>query len=561
MSANDHEEIRQQQEKWEHEIVSLVAARWPERKEVFKNTSDIGIQRIYTPADVPDVDYLRDLGFPGSYPFTRGVHPTGYRGRYWTRRQVAGYHTAVETNERLKYLTEHGQSGLNVVFDMPTHFGLDSDAPLAAGEVGKEGVAIDSLRDMEDLFEGIELDKVSTSLITGGSVLFSMYLALADKRGIPYENLRGTLQNDMLLFTHSCNIFVMPIEGMLRLLGDVFEFCARRVPKWWPLNIAGYNNREAGASAVQEIGFSLASAIAYIELFMERGLDIDEIAPRISLFLSAHNDFFEEIAKYRAMRRMWARLMKERFGAKSPFSMAMRFHTQTAGSTLTAEQPYNNIVRTTIQALAAVLGGTNSLHTNSFDEAFSLPTEEAAQIALRTQQIIAEESGVTNTVDPLGGSYYLEALTNELEHHAGELIAEIDRRGGMVQACKDGWVHRQKHDFVKKYYDAIESGERSVIGVNTYRTQERATIPVFELDPAYEKKQVDRLNEIRRTRDNAKVTRALDHLRTTFKSTENSMEATIEAVKAYATFGEITAIAKEVFGVQREPEANFAVFG
>jgi methylmalonyl-CoA mutase N-terminal domain/subunit len=561
MSATDTEAIRQQQRTWEQELVSLVAARWPERKDAFKNTSDIGIKRIYTPADTQGIDYLADLGFPGSYPFTRGVHPTGYRGRYWTRRQVAGYHTAVETNERLRYLTEHGQSGLNVVFDMPTHFGLDSDAPLAVGEVGKEGVAIDSLRDMEALFDGIELDQVSTSLITGGSVLFSMYLALADKRGVPYEKLRGTLQNDMLLFMHSCNIFVTPIEGMLRLLGDVFEFCAKRVPKWWPLNIAGYNNREAGASAVQEIGFSFASAIAYIELFLERGLEIDEIAPRISFFLSAHNDFFEEIAKYRAMRRMWAKLMKERFGAKSPFSMAMRFHTQTAGSTLTAEQPYNNIVRTTIQALAAVLGGTNSLHTNSFDEAYSLPTEEAARIALRTQQIIAEESGVGNTIDPLGGSYYVEALTNELEKRAGELIAEIDRRGGMVKACKDGWVHRQKHEFVKHYFDGIESGERTVIGVNKYRTPERPAIPIFELDPAYEKKQLERLNEVRRTRDNAAVSKALERLRGVLESDENSMEATIEAVKAYATIGEISAVAKQVFGVQREPEANFAVFG
>jgi methylmalonyl-CoA mutase N-terminal domain/subunit len=348
---------------------------------------------------------------------------------------------------------------------------------------------------------------------------------------------------------------------MLRLLGDVFEFCARRVPKWWPLNLAGYNNREAGASAVQEIGFSLASAAAYIELFMERGLDIDEIAPRISFFLSAHNDFFEEIAKYRAMRRMWAKMMKERFGAKSPFSMAMRFHTQTAGSTLTAEQPYNNIIRTTIQALAAVLGGTNSLHTNSFDEAYSLPTEDAAQIALRTQQIIAEESGVTNTIDPLGGSYFVEALTNEVEKRAWELIDEIDRRGGMVKVCKDGWVLHQKHDFIKKYYGSIESGERTLVGVNKYRTAERQKIPVFELDPAYEKKQVERLNEVRRTRDNEKVKKALDRLQAVFESGENSMEATMEAVKAYASIGEISGVAKKVYGEQREPAANFALFG
>jgi methylmalonyl-CoA mutase N-terminal domain/subunit len=392
-------------------------------------------------------------------------------------------------------------------------------------------------------------------------MLFSMYLALADKRGIPYENLRGTLQNDMLLFMHSCNIFVLPIDSMLRMLADVFEFSVRRVPKWWPLNLAGYNNREAGASAVQEIAFSLASAAAYIELFLERGLDIDEIAPRISFFLSAHNDFFEEVAKYRAMRRMWAKLTKERFGAKSPFSMAMRFHTQTAGSTLTAEQPYNNIIRTTVQALAAVLGGTNSLHTNSFDEAYSLPTEEAAQLALRTQQIIAEESGVTNTVDPLGGSYFVESLTNEVERRAWDLIAEIDKRGGMVKACKDGWILRQKHEFLKQYYGTIESGERTLVGVNKYRIPERQKIPVFELDPAYEKKQVERLNEVRRTRDTAKVERALERLRAAYESGENSMEATIEAVKAYASIGEINATAKKVFGEQREPAANFALFG
>ena len=560
MGATDIERLREHQENWEAEIVSLVAARWPERKESFTNTSEVDIKRIYTPADVQGTDYLKDLGFPGSYPFTRGVHPTGYRGRYWTRRQVAGYHTAVETNERLRYLTEHGQSGLNIVFDMPTHFGLDSDAPLATGEVGKEGVAIDTLRDMEDLFDGIDIEQVSTSLITGGSVLFCMYLALADKRGVPYEKLRGTLQNDMLIFMHSCNILVMPIEGMLRLLGDVFEFCAKRVPRWWPLNIAGYNNREAGASAVQEIGFSLASAIAYIELFKERDLDIDEIAPRISFFFSAHNDFFEEIAKYRAMRRMWARLTKERFGAKNPFSMAMRFHTQTAGSTLTAEQPYNNIIRTTIQALAAVLGGTNSLHTNSFDEAYSLPTEQAAQIALRTQQIIAEESGVTTTIDPLGGSYYVEALTNELERRAQELVDEIERRGGMVKACKDGWVLRQKDDFVRRYYDAIESGERTLVGVNKYKTSERQKIPVFELDPAYEKKQLKRLKEARNTRDEAAVNTALERLRAAYEGGENSMEVTIEAVKAYASIGEIAGVAKEVFGEQREPAANFSLF-
>ncbi|RJP69184.1 MAG: methylmalonyl-CoA mutase [Candidatus Abyssobacteria bacterium SURF_17] len=560
MSATDIERLQQEHERWEKEIVALVTARWPEREGPFKNTSGVEIKRLYTPADVQRLDYLDDLGFPGSYPFARGVHPTGYRGRYWTRRQVAGYHTAVETNQRLRYLTEHGQTGLNVVFDMPTHFGLDSDDPRATGEVGKEGVAIDTLRDMEDLFEGIDLGQVSASLITGGTVLFSMYLALADKRGVPYENLRGTLQNDMLLFMHSCNIFVTPIEGMLRLLDDVVEFCVKRVPKWWPLNIAGYNNREAGASAVQEIGFSLASAIAYIESFLKRGLQIDDIAPRISFFLSAHNDFFEEIAKYRAMRRMWAKLMKERFGAESPFSMALRFHTQTAGSTLTAEQPYNNIVRTTIQALAAVLGGTNSLHTNSFDEAYSLPTEEAAQIALRTQQIIAEESGVTNTIDPLGGSYFVEALTNELEKRAWDLIEEIDRRGGMVKACKDGWVHRQKNDFVRTYFNSIRSGERAVVGVNKYRTDQRQKIPVFELDPAYEKKQVDRLNETRRSRDNSKVGVALERLRDALAGGENSMEATIEAVKAYASIGEIANVHKQVFGVQREPEVNFAMF-
>lgn len=560
MGAADIDRIGKQQKKWEREIVSLVAARWPERKETFTNTSEVDIKRVYTPVDVRGTDYLRDIGFPGSYPFTRGVHPTGYRGRYWTRRQVAGYHTAVETNERLRYLTRHGQSGLNIVFDMPTHFGLDSDAPLAVGEVGKEGVAIDTLRDMEDLFEGIDIEQVSTSLITGGSALFCMYLAVAEKRGIPYEKLRGTLQNDMLIFMHSCNILVMPIDGMLRMLGDVFEYCTKHVPRWWPLNIAGYNNREAGASAVQEIGFSLASAIAYIELLLERGLDIDEIAPRISFFLSAHNDFFEEIAKYRAIRRMWAKLMKERYGAKSPFSMAMRFHTQTAGSTLTAEQPYNNIIRSTIQALAAVLGGTNSLHTNSFDEAYSLPTEQAAQIALRTQQIIAEESGVTNTIDPLGGSYYVEALTNELERRARELIDEVEQRGGMIKACDDGWVLQQKDKFVKKYYDSIESGERTLVGVNKYRTSERQKIPVFELDPAYEKKQLERLNEVRRTRDEAAVKSALKRLREVLESGENSIEATIEAVKAYASVGEVAGVAREVYGEQREPSANFLLF-
>ena len=548
------QKIKEKKQGWEKNFVNPSLAKVPERQQKFENSSEIPINALYGPEDIGDMDYLRDIGFPGQYPFTRGVQATGYRARIWTRRQVAGFHTAVETNKRLRYLAEQGQTGLNLVVDMPTWFGLDPDDELSAGEVGREGVPIQSLKDMEDVMDGIPLDSVSTSIINAGTALTAMYFALAQKRGTPLNKLQGTTQNDMLLLFHSINIFNLPLEFNMRLLADVTEYTCKNVPRWNPLSISGYNTRESGCSAVQEIAFALGDGIAYIEAFLDRGLKIDEFAPRISFFLSAHNDFFEEIAKYRAMRRMWAKLMRERFGAKDPRSLWMRFHVQTAGSSLTAQLPYNNIVRTTVQALAAILGGTQSLHTNSYDEALAIPSEESARLSLHTQLILAHESGMGNTIDPLGGSYFVESLTNEMEKRAWELLEKIEAQGGMIKASLNGWVQKEKAAYVQKYYQEVHSKERIIVGVNAYQAETQPEVSLFRIDSTYEQEQVDRIVRLRRERDDSKVQASLSRLREMVHLGENTMEATIEAVKAYATLGEIYSIYREVVGKIKEPE-------
>lgn len=546
--------ITEARQAWEESCVKPSLAKVPEREGEFMNSSGIPIKALYGPDDTTNLDYLKDLGFPGQYPFTRGVQATGYRARLWTRRQVAGFHTAVETNKRLKFLAEQGQTGLNLVVDMPTCFGLDPDDELADGEVGREGVPIQSLKDMEDVLEGIPLDSVSTSIINSGTALTAMYFAVAQKRGIPLEKLQGTTQNDMLLLFHSANIFNLPLEFNMRLLTDVTEYTCKHVPRWNPLSISGYNTRESGCSAVQEIAFGLGDGIAYSESFLDRGLKVDEFAPRLSFFLSAHNDFFEEIAKYRAMRRMWAKIMRERFGAKDPRSWWMRFHVQTAGSSLTAQLPYNNIVRTTIQTLAALLGGTQSLHTDSFDEALAIPSEESARLSLHTQLILAHESGVTNTIDPLAGSYFIETLTNQLEQEAWDLLVKIEAQGGMVQASLNGWVQKEKSEFVQRYYQEIYNKQRIIVGFNAYQAENEPEVELFKVDPVYEKEQVDRIVRLRQERDNSQVQASLQRLRDVVLSGENTMEATIQAVKDYATLGEIYGVYREIVGNIKEPE-------
>lgn len=549
------DEIRKKKEAWEKECVQPVREVVPERESQFKTLSDITINALYAPDDI-NFDYLRDLGFPGQYPFTRGVQPTGYRGKLWTRRQVAGYHTPGETNKRLKYLIEQGQTGLNLVVDMPTWFGLDPDDELAEGEVGKEGVPVSSLQDMEEVLDGIPLERVSTSLITSGTALTAMYFAIAEKQGVPLEKLQGTTQNDVLLLFHSSNIFNLPLELNMRLVADVTEFTCKHVPRWNPISISGYNTRESGCSAVQEIAFAIGDAIAYINSFLERELKIDRFAPRISFFLSGHNNFFEEIAKYRAMRRMWAKLIRERYGSANPKSWLMRFHTQTAGSTLTAQHPYNNIVRSTIQGLAAVLGGTQSLHINSFDEALGLPTEESARISLHTQLIMVHESGVADTIDPLGGSYFIESLTNQLEEAAWALLKQIEEEGGMVKASLSGWVQKQKAQYVRNYYSELKAGRRTVVGLNAYQPEEQAPVRIFKPDPVFEQEQVERVQSLRKNRDNEKVKLALKRLSEVVRAGENTMESTIEAVKAYATLGEIHAEYRKLYGGIKEPSIH-----
>ncbi len=536
--------------RWEETTLAKTLAKAPEIRKEFTTGSGILVKRIYTPLDIRDLGYVRDLGFPGEYPYIRGVYPTMYRGRLWTMRMYAGYGTAEETNARYKYLLKEGQTGLSVAFDLPTQLGYDPDHPLARGEVGKVGVSMPTLKDMEILFEGIPLDKVTTSMTINAptAMLLAMYIAVAEKQGVSMDKLGGTVQNDILKEYVARGNYIYPPQPSMKLVVDVIEFCTKNMPRWNPISISGYHMREAGATAVQEVAFTLASAIAYVEACLERGLEVDSFARRLSFFFAAHNDFFEEIAKFRAARRLWARIMRERFGAKHPDSLRLRFHAQTAGSTLTAQQPQNNIVRVTIQALAAILGGAQSLHTNSYDEAYCLPTEEAVRIALRTQQIIAYESGVTNVIDPLGGSYYVEWLTNEIESQAEKYIKKIDAMGGMVKAIEQGYIQREIVESAYRYQKEVEEGKRVVVGVNKFVIEEPIQIRLLKVRPEVEKAQIERVREVRSSRDDQRAKRALKSLREAAESGENVMPTILQAVKAYCTIGEMCDVLREVYG-------------
>ena len=508
----------------------------------------------FNPYNTREIEYEKDLGAPGEFPYTRGIYPNMYRGRLWTMRQYAGYATAEESNARYKYLLAQGTTGLSVAFDLPTQIGLDSDDPLAQGDVGKVGVAIDSLEDMERLFEGIPLDEVSTSMTINATaaILLSLYLAVARKQGVPFNKVRGTLQNDILKEYIARGTYIYPPAPSLRLVTDIFGFCAREVPNWNTISISGYHIREAGSTAVQEVAFTLADGITYVEAALAAGLAIDDFAPRLSFFFNAHNNLLEEIAKFRAARRLWASIMRDRFNARDPRSLMLRFHTQTAGSSLTAQQPEVNIVRTTIQALAAVLGGTQSLHTNSMDEALALPTESAARLALRTQQVIAYESGVVETADPLGGSYAIEHLTDEIEEHALEYLKKIDTMGGMLRAIETGYVQREIQEAAYRYQKAVEAQEQVVVGVNRFQLEEEPAVNVLRIDPALEQAQVERVRALRERRNTSAVTNALAKLQQAATTDENLLPRILECVEAYATVGEISNTLREIWGEYRE---------
>lgn len=527
---------------------------FPERQDSFITTSGVPIERLYTPADIADIDYFRDLGFPGEYPYTRGIHYTGYRGRLWTMRMFSGFGCAEESNARYKYLLEHGETGLSVAFDFPTLNGFDTDDPEARGEFGKCGVAISSLADMEVLFDGIPLDEITTSMTINGpaAVIWAMYLANAQKRGIPLDKLGGTIQNDILKEYMAQNAYIFPPRPSMRLIVDTFEFGMNHVPRWNTISISGYHIREAGATAVQELAFTLADGLTYVQAGIDRELKVDEFVPRLSFFFNCHNDFFEEIAKFRAARRIWAREVKHRFGG-SERSQWLRFHTQTAGCSLTAQQPENNVVRTTIQALAAALGGTQSLHTNSMDEALALPSDLAVRIALRTQQIIAYESGVTNTIDPLGGSFFVESLTNQMEKAAYDYFAKIDSIGGVIAGIESGFFQREIAESAYRYQQEIDTKKRTIVGVNDYIMDEPITIPLLKMDVEGEKRHLERLNRVRRERDNELVSVKLEALRQAAQGTDNLMPFILEAVKAYATLGEVCGVLRKVFGEYRLP--------
>jgi len=542
--------IVREQERWERETLNKTLAKFPERQPEFTTVSGMPIQRLYTPMDVEDLDYARDLGFPGEFPFTRGVYATVYRGRLWTMRQYAGFGTAEESNQRYKYLLEQGQTGLSVAFDLPTQIGYDSDHSMASGEVGRVGVPVSSLRDMEILFDGIPLDKVSTSMTINSTApqVLAMYFALAEKQGVPLSKVAGTVQNDILKEYVARGTYIYPPEASMRLAVDIIEYCQKNAPRFNAISVSGYHMREAGATAVQELAFTLANGIAYVEAALKRGLPIDDFAPRVSFFFACHNDFFEEVAKFRAARRLWARIMKDRFGARDPSSMLLRYHVQTSGCTLTAQQPYNNIVRVTMQALAAVLGGAQSLHTNSFDEALALPSETAVITALRTQQIIAHESGVTNTVDPLAGSFFVESLTNKIEEEAMEYIQKVDAMGGAMAAIQGGFYQKQIADSAYEYQKDVEGKERIVVGVNEFITEAKVPIKLLKVDPETERRQVERLRRVKSERDGKKVKEALEKLRRAADGNDNLMPFMLEAVKAYATNGEVSDTLREVFG-------------
>jgi methylmalonyl-CoA mutase N-terminal domain/subunit len=538
-------------EDWKRELYDAT----PERDgELSSTISGLPNEPLYSPESV-DVEYERDLGYPGVYPFTRGVYPSMYRGKLWTMRQFAGFGTAEETNERFRYLLEHGQTGLSTAFDMPTLMGYDSDHPRSLGEVGREGVAIDSLADMETLFGGIPLGEVSTSMTINSpaAMLLAFYVCVGELQGVPRAELRGTIQTDILKEYIAQKEWIFPPEPSMRLVVDMIEFCSQEMPRWHPISISGYHIREAGSNAIQELAFTLADGFAYVEAAIERGLDVDEFAPRLSFFFNAHLDFFEEIAKYRAARRIWARELRDTYGAKNPRSWLMRFHTQTAGVSLTAQQPEVNIVRTALEALAAVLGGTQSLHTNSFDEALALPTENAARIALRTQQVIAHESGVVNTIDPLGGSWYVEDLTNRLEAEAYDYFDRIRKLGGVIPAIEENFFQREIADASFRYQAEVEAKQRVVVGVNRYEAEEEAPIELLRVDPALEKKQIERVESTRAKRDSAKVEAALTALKEgAAKDDVNLMPLIVDASRQYVTMGEMCDALREVWGVWRE---------
>ena len=548
--------VELEQERWEDETLKPALNKHPERKKSFQTVSLAEVDRLYTPTDTQDLDFNRDIAFPGEFPYTRGIHPTGYRGKLWTMRQFAGFSTPEETNARFKYLLEQGQTGLSVAYDLPTLMGYDADSPLSEGEVGKCGVAVSSLADMEVLFNGIPLEQVTVSqtINAPASVLLAMYLVVAEKQGASWDKISGTLQNDILKEYIAQKEWIYPIKPAMKLVVDTFEFCTDRVPRYNPISVSGYHIREAGATAAQELAFTLRDGIEYVAWGVEAGLDVDRFVPRISFFFNAHNDFFEEIAKYRAARRIWAREMKHRFGSNHPRTLQMRFHTQTAGVSLTVQQPLNNIVRVAIQALAGVLGGTQSLHTDAYDEALALPTDRAALIALRTQQIIAEETGVVNTVDPLGGSYYLEALTEKMEQEALDYFRKIDAMGGMVAAIERGFPQREIQDSAYQYQKAVERGEQVIVGVNKYAmTDEPAEVPILVIDESVRTHQLERLEQTRTSRDAGAVANALEKLKLAASRNENTMPATIDAVRAYATLGEICSALRDVYGIYEEP--------
>jgi methylmalonyl-CoA mutase N-terminal domain/subunit len=541
-------------QRWEREVLEPALAKSPERNVPFTTISGRLIDRLYTPEDLQDLDYQRDLNSPGEYPYTRGIHPSGYRGKLWTMRQFAGFGTPEETNERYKTLLAAGGTGLSVAFDLPTLMGRDPDHPLSLGEVGKCGVSIVSLADMERLFDGISLADITTSMTINSPapMIFAMYLAVAEKQGADWRKLSGTIQNDILKEFIAQKEYIYPPRESMRLVTDVFGFCSKEVPRWNTVSVSGYHIREAGSTALQELAFTLRDGIEYVQYGIEAGLEVDDFAPRISFFFNSHSDFFEEIAKFRAARKLWAEVMRERFAAKDERSWKLRFHTQTAGVSLTAQQPYNNVVRTALQALAAVLGGTNSLHTNSLDEALSLPTADAATLALRTQQIIAHESGVTNIVDPLGGSWFLERLTLDMEHGAKEYFATIDRLGGMVEAIEQGFPQREIADASYKFQQAVERRDKVIVGVNDYVQEDEAPVPILYIDETTAEKQLTRLEDLKRTRDADAVNRALDSLRDAARGTGNTMYPLLDCARAYATVGEMCDALRAVWGEYEE---------
>lgn len=555
MDLNDiKQKVQQAFKAWDENVYQKTISKFPEQKKEFATQSFTNVNPLYTPLDIDNENYIEKIGFPGAYPFTRGVQPTMYRGKFWTMRQYAGFGTAKESNERYKYLLSQGQSGLSVAFDLPTQIGYDSDDPMALGEVGKVGVAIDTLADMEILFDQIPLDKVSTSMTINApaSVLLAMYIVVAEKQGVSRDKISGTIQNDILKEYVARGTYIYPPKPSMRLITNIFEFCSKEVPKWNTISISGYHIREAGSTAAQEVGFTLADGIAYVDAAIKAGLNVDDFAGQLSFFFNAHNDLLEEVAKYRAARRLWAKIMKEKFGAKKEKSMMLRFHTQTAGSTLTAQQVDNNIVRVTIQTLAAVLGGTQSLHTNSRDEALALPNENSVRIALRTQQIVAYESGVTNTIDPLAGSYYIEALTDQIEKDAEDYINKIDAMGGVINAIESGYIQTEIQKSAYRYQQEVEKGERIIVGVNKFKVEEPEPKDLLKIDEKVQKDQIEFLNKVRAERNNEEVKQKLEALKSAAKTDVNLIPYIIDAVKVYASIGEICNVMRDVFGEYKE---------